>query len=46
MRRPSVMTILLILTDAGRERIIAPPMFSVAATWPVIKNLAQYLANR
>ncbi len=31
--------------DENREGIIAPPMFSVAATWPVIENLAQYLAT-
>ena len=30
--------------DEHTSGIVAPPMFSVAATWPIVENLADYLA--
>ena len=29
--------------DERREGIIAPPMFAVAATWPIIENLPEFI---
>jgi acyl dehydratase len=31
--------------DERREGIIAPPMFAVAATWPIIENLPEFIES-
>jgi len=33
------------LNDERKEGIVAHPMFSVAVTWPIIENIAEYIQN-